>query len=120
MLPPPPRSTRTDTLFPYTTLFRSPRRRTGDARGVPGQTMAGLSVGHLVRTLRRRNADARQARRRTGRCDDGDRGRDGSARGGGRRPLVPEGGADDIAALSRTRECAARRGGRRVADQHIL
>src|SRR3546814_3140142 len=30
----PPRSTRTDTLFPYTTLFRSPRRpcsRTGSA-----------------------------------------------------------------------------------------
>src|SRR3546814_4633434 len=25
----PPRSTRTDTLFPYTTLFRSPRRRPG-------------------------------------------------------------------------------------------
>src|SRR3546814_1227379 len=25
----PPRSTRTDTLFPYTTLFRSPRRRAG-------------------------------------------------------------------------------------------
>src|SRR3546814_3693862 len=24
MLPPPPRSTRTDTLLPYTTLFRSP------------------------------------------------------------------------------------------------
>src|SRR3546814_2802793 len=31
----PPRSTRTDTLFPYTTLFRSPRRprRGGDGRG---------------------------------------------------------------------------------------
>src|SRR3546814_2432589 len=28
----PPRSTRTDTLFPYTTLFRS-RRRLDDARG---------------------------------------------------------------------------------------
>src|SRR3546814_7253164 len=28
----PPRSTRTDTLFPYTTLFRS--ERGGDARGV--------------------------------------------------------------------------------------
>src|SRR3546814_5296673 len=32
----PPRSTRTDTLFPYTTLFRSPvpfwRNRSGDAR----------------------------------------------------------------------------------------
>src|SRR3546814_6150992 len=27
MLRRPPRSTRTDTLFPYTTLFRSPRRR---------------------------------------------------------------------------------------------
>src|SRR3546814_13295507 len=26
MIRPPPRSTRTDTLFPYTTLFRSPRR----------------------------------------------------------------------------------------------
>src|SRR3546814_15794030 len=26
----PPRSTRTDTLFPYTTLFRSPRPRPGD------------------------------------------------------------------------------------------
>src|SRR3546814_20675118 len=27
MLPRPPRSTRTDTLFPYTTLFRSERHR---------------------------------------------------------------------------------------------
>src|SRR3546814_3612249 len=27
MIRPPPRSTRTDTLFPYTTLFRSPRDR---------------------------------------------------------------------------------------------
>src|SRR3546814_3897144 len=29
MIRPPPRSTRTDTLFPYTTLFRSGDRRTG-------------------------------------------------------------------------------------------
>src|SRR3546814_2580945 len=28
MIPRPPRSTRTDTLFPYTTLFRSKRRNT--------------------------------------------------------------------------------------------
>src|SRR3546814_19512349 len=28
MIRPPPRSTRTDTLFPYTTLFRSPERTT--------------------------------------------------------------------------------------------
>src|SRR6056297_1005090 len=31
MIRPPPRSTRTDTLFPYTTLFRSPR--SGRRRG---------------------------------------------------------------------------------------
>src|SRR3546814_5434674 len=30
----PPRSTRTDTLFPYTTLFRSPCRRQGTATPV--------------------------------------------------------------------------------------
>src|SRR3546814_20590078 len=29
MIRPPPRSTRTDTLFPYTTLFRSPRQPVG-------------------------------------------------------------------------------------------
>src|SRR3546814_10647256 len=33
----PPRSTRTDTLFPYTTLFRSPRPGDGaDGRSRPG------------------------------------------------------------------------------------
>src|SRR3546814_3041485 len=34
----PPRSTRTDTLFPYTTLFRSPARRQrprSEGRGLP-------------------------------------------------------------------------------------
>src|SRR3546814_18220996 len=30
----PPRSTRTDTLFPYTTLFRSPLRRAAELLGV--------------------------------------------------------------------------------------
>src|SRR3546814_1276050 len=37
----PPRSTRTDTLFPYTTLFRSSRpspRRRGSGRGGTGST----------------------------------------------------------------------------------
>src|SRR3546814_5956299 len=48
----PPRSTRTDTLFPYTTLFRSVaqirpepgraiRDRLGDARGNPGRPVQG-------------------------------------------------------------------------------
>src|SRR3546814_4929800 len=32
----PPRSTRTDTLFPYTTLFRSPVRQQGRARQAAG------------------------------------------------------------------------------------
>src|SRR3546814_1002417 len=31
----PPRSTRTDTLFPYTTLFRSPQRRLAAAGAGP-------------------------------------------------------------------------------------
>src|SRR3546814_10745078 len=33
----PPRSTRTDTLFPYTTLFRSPVLAHGDGRGRPSR-----------------------------------------------------------------------------------
>src|SRR3546814_1391061 len=31
----PPRSTRTDTLFPYTTLFRSPMRKRSLSSGAP-------------------------------------------------------------------------------------
>src|SRR3546814_11521062 len=36
MIRPPPRSTRTDTLFPYTTLFRSPPPADCDACWLPG------------------------------------------------------------------------------------
>src|SRR3546814_5732447 len=36
MLRRPPRSTRTDTLFPYTTLFRSPRSPPAGNRDPPG------------------------------------------------------------------------------------
>src|SRR3546814_4153435 len=36
----PPRSTRTDTLFPYTTLFRSPRRKRHGWPPFPGSTRA--------------------------------------------------------------------------------
>src|SRR3546814_10444583 len=40
----PPRSTRTDTLFPYTTLFRSGKR--GDGTAMPiGQRWAGRIYG---------------------------------------------------------------------------
>src|SRR3546814_16035026 len=41
MIRPPPRSTRTDTLFPYTTLFRSPLPVGGEVRGE-------LTIVHIV------------------------------------------------------------------------
>src|SRR3546814_21163068 len=41
----PPRSTRTDTLFPYTTLFRSPRLRLALVRGADERE-------HAVREMR--------------------------------------------------------------------
>src|SRR3546814_3847541 len=59
----PPGSTRTDTLFPYTTLFRSPgrqgRRGRGQSRGSSGGgsvAAAGLRVvcGHVVTVFRNR------------------------------------------------------------------
>src|SRR3546814_15228666 len=40
----PPRSTRTDTLFPYTTLFRSPQALD------PG-LLAGIVAGHLAEPI---------------------------------------------------------------------
>src|SRR3546814_2034362 len=54
----PPRSTRTDTLFPYTTLFRSGRnagrRRPRDAVRRAGQLPARASAGASVGPLRAR------------------------------------------------------------------
>src|SRR3546814_6386417 len=45
----PPRSTRTDTLFPYTTLFRSVGvdEPAGDAVGAVAADFAGLGVEHV-------------------------------------------------------------------------
>src|SRR3546814_9098795 len=52
----PPRSTRTDTLFPYTTLFRSARRSMSAApfhrhagRGRAGQNLHGAGVCTVLR-----------------------------------------------------------------------
>src|SRR3546814_7731565 len=50
----PPRSTRTDTLFPYTTLFRSCARRAGDTD----------NVGAVRRPPHHRRAAVRQHERR--------------------------------------------------------
>src|SRR3546814_16998312 len=49
MGPRPPRSTRTDTLFPYTTLFRSDLHQASEARqfgGAPRGT-AGFAIGRV-------------------------------------------------------------------------
>src|SRR3546814_11284807 len=62
----PPRSTRTDTLFPYTTLFRSVRARRG-VRPVPGAARAARPAGRHA--LRRRAADARSRPRAGGRAE---------------------------------------------------
>src|SRR3546814_13844190 len=53
----PPRATRTDTLFPYTTLFRSAVLRTRDTR-------SGRAAGLGPASERRRGADGFPDRRR--------------------------------------------------------
>src|SRR3546814_1329599 len=64
MQPQPPRSTRTDTLFPYTTLFRSQHRPAGDRR--PGDADAGepqipvLGLVHDLALADIKRVDARQ------------------------------------------------------------
>src|SRR3546814_17758857 len=44
----PPRSTRTDTLFPYTTLFRSPRARQSAAADITYFPRCRISGLHLI------------------------------------------------------------------------
>src|SRR3546814_6289260 len=62
----PPRSTRTDTLFPYTTLFRCERRGFGYRRLGIMRAREGLVMNHkkLLRLYREEN---RRVRRRRGR-----------------------------------------------------
>src|SRR3546814_5867155 len=50
----PPRSTRTDTLFPYTTLFRSPPRSCQASRGILKSSLdASVSSGRRLVKIRR-------------------------------------------------------------------
>src|SRR3546814_2538677 len=63
----PPRSTRTDTLFPYTTLFRSTRRSSRSARRCGAQRGEGGEVprrGGTGRPARDRGEHLRTGRRR--------------------------------------------------------
>src|SRR3546814_17803400 len=94
----PPRSTRTDTLFPYTTLFR--------ARG--GQSAGVARLDRAVRFDRRsedaRGRAARQALLRTARDADGEGARRCAERdgpGGGGEPALPVGSRADHPAAAR-------------------
>src|SRR3546814_12993182 len=53
---PPPRSTRTDTLFPYTTLFRSPPLAVGCQKPGPRRHLLDDSDGIDLADLRQRHA----------------------------------------------------------------
>src|SRR3546814_18335164 len=62
MLPRPPRSTRTDTLFPYTTLFRSRARQCPD-RAAAAMVFAGGRGGNRRRPMPERPHPACRHRR---------------------------------------------------------
>src|SRR3546814_949737 len=78
----PPRSTRTDTLFPYTTLFRSPAiqpglQGTAACRVRTDRKAAGAVIRDALRSealgdaaARRRSQDRERARHRTRRSEE--------------------------------------------------
>src|SRR3546814_6090904 len=68
----PPRSTRTDTLFPYTTLFRSARIRLdleGQRRDAIAETAEFQFLEHRIGQPAKRARAARPERRRDQRID---------------------------------------------------
>src|SRR3546814_8596430 len=91
MIPRPPRSTRTDTLFPYTTLFRSAgeriesqrrRRHAGEMHAADGEREEGYDKGAPLQRAGARQDEEGEARQRTA-----DRQRRGDVAG---LPLDPE------------------------------
>src|SRR3546814_18814114 len=86
----PPRSTRTDTLFPYTTLFRSHRQQCtlGVVAGAPDLVGAGEETLRLGEEVQERGGgvqriadrvEGQQARRRGGHHDEGGQAASGRA-----------------------------------------
>src|SRR3546814_11233719 len=67
MIPRPPRSTRTDTLFPYTTLFRSPVERIDVAVGLALGDVAAVEPEHVADGARLDDVGAGIDRNRVGR-----------------------------------------------------
>src|SRR3546814_18232668 len=100
----PPRSTRTDTLFPYTTLFRS-----SDARALPGRRALGAVPLHAAR-----GAAFGPVRRRLGGLH---RDNDDRRRLPRRRPAVPPGAAELLPAPDRQRAPRPGRARRRLAPR---
>src|SRR3546814_5874367 len=58
MLRRPPRSTRTDPLFPYTTLFRSAAGMQGDWRMRGVQLVPSIGSQHILAAVRRLDAES--------------------------------------------------------------
>src|SRR3546814_10077267 len=58
----PPRSTRTDTLFPYTTLFRSVQQRRVDHRRIDARDALAFVLGRSLHHRRARLPDRDQRR----------------------------------------------------------
>src|SRR3546814_6713145 len=58
----PPRSTRTDTLFPYTTLFRSVQQRRIDHRRIDARDALAFVLGRSLHHRRARLPDRDQRR----------------------------------------------------------
>src|SRR3546814_13109267 len=88
----PPRSTRTDTLFPYTTLFRSPARTPG-ARGTAAAAAAARSRPAPPPTAAASAAAAAPARRQQACSPWSTRRRQRSAGGGATSASVAPGRA---------------------------
>src|SRR3546814_16279216 len=81
----PPRSTRTDTLFPYTTLFRSGRDARKDRGAMHRDWVAGPQDRHARVRSRRRRHPRRGATRSYRAALGGERARRGPPRAGPRR-----------------------------------
>src|SRR3546814_3194205 len=66
MLRRPPRSTRTDTLFPYTTLFRSMFGLVGIDDGLHGRGVAAFDDDHVERLVLRQRGAGKHAGHESG------------------------------------------------------